>query len=95
MGDEHLQAIRDANVDATCWEESDRDTLRFTNEVIANVKASDATYDKIAARLNASQIAELLLVIGFYRALAVFTENAETPIDASVGRSALDTMQTS
>ena len=95
MGDEHLQAIRDANVDATCWEESDRDTLRFTNEVIANVKASDATYDKIAARLNASQIAAHLLVIGIYRALAVFTENAETPIDASVGRSALDTMQTS
>lgn len=95
MGDEHLQAIRDANVDAACWEESDRDTLQFTNEVIANVKASDAIYDKIASRLNASQIAELLLVIGFYRALAVFTENAETPIDASVGRSALDTMQTS
>lgn len=95
LEDAHLEAIRNADADAACWSDTDREVLRFTNEVIANVKATDATYEQLAKRLSASQMAELLLVIGFYRALAVFTENAETPIDASVGRQALDTMKVS
>jgi 4-carboxymuconolactone decarboxylase len=95
LGDAHLQAIRDADAEADCWEESDRDILRFTNEVIADVKASDATYQRVAKRHSPAEITELLLVIGFYRALATFTENAETPVDPSVGRQALDTMKTS
>ena len=55
--------------------------LRFTDEVVAGVKASDATFDGLRAALGDRRLAELTLVIGFYMMACRFLENFEVDIE--------------
>jgi len=56
--------------------------LHFTDEVVHDVKASDATFDAVLARLNERQVAELVLTIGYYMMVSRFLENFEVEIES-------------
>jgi len=53
----------------------------YTDEVVANVKASDALFDELLAQLDHRRMAELTLTIGFYMAVSRFLENFEVEIE--------------
>jgi alkylhydroperoxidase family enzyme len=55
--------------------------IRYTDEVVANVKASDALFDELLAQLDHRRVAELTLTIGFYMAVSRFLENFEVEIE--------------
>jgi alkylhydroperoxidase family enzyme len=55
--------------------------LRYTDEVVAHVKASDATFDSLRIALGNRRLAELTLVIGFYMMACRFLENFEIDIE--------------
>jgi alkylhydroperoxidase family enzyme len=55
--------------------------IRYTDEVVANVKASDALFDELLAQLDHRRMAELTLTIGFYMAVSRFLENFEVEIE--------------
>lgn len=68
--------------EAPVFTELERAVLRFTDEVVRDVKASDATFEAVAARLSHRALAELLMTIGFYMMVCRFLENLEIEIEA-------------
>lgn len=67
--------------DAAAFSGLERAVLRFTDEVVKEVKASDAAYEAVAKHLSHREIAELLLTIGFYMMVSRFLENLEVEIE--------------
>lgn len=67
--------------DAAAFSGLERAILRFTDEVVKAVKASDAAYEAVAKHLSHREIAELLLTIGFYMMVSRFLENLEVEIE--------------
>lgn len=57
--------------------------LRFTDEVVRNVKAPDALFHELLSQLNNRQITELVLTIGFYMMVSRFLENLEVEIESA------------
>lgn len=81
MPAEKIAALKEGP-DAPVFDELERLVLRFTDEVVKNVKASDATFDALAARLSHRELCELVLTIGYYQMTCAFLENFEIPIEA-------------
>jgi 4-carboxymuconolactone decarboxylase len=55
--------------------------LRFTDDVVRNVKAADGVFDDVAARLTNQQLTELLILIGYYMMVSRFLENTGVEIE--------------
>src|SRR6218665_2655710 len=55
--------------------------LEFTDQVVLHVKPPDAVFEALCARLPHGQVAELVLVIGFYMLVSLFLENFEVDIE--------------
>lgn len=71
----------EAGPEAPCFDDLERAVLRFTDDVVLNVKAGQALYDDVAARLSEQQCAELIVLIGFYMMVCRFLENLEVEIE--------------
>jgi 4-carboxymuconolactone decarboxylase len=67
--------------EATVYAPLEKLVLRFTDEVVRNVKAADALFNELLAHLNERQMAELVLTIGFYMMVSRFLENFEIEIE--------------
>lgn len=59
----------------------ERRVLRFTEEVLRNVKASEEAFEQLQAHFSHREIAELVLTIGFYMMVSRFLENFEVDIE--------------
>lgn len=80
MPAEKIAAIKDG-ADAPAFSDLDALVIRFTDEVVKNVKASDASFQALAARLSNRELCELILTIGYYQMVCAFLENLEIPIE--------------
>lgn len=64
------------------FDETETAVLRYTDDVVANVRASDATFDALSASMDHQQMVELTMGIGFYmmvsRLLNTFDVDLET-----------------
>ncbi len=58
--------------------------LRFADECLRDVRASDATFREARGRFSPRQLAELTLLVGFYMMTARFLETLEADIDPPV-----------
>ncbi len=76
-----IKALADGP-DSPEFDELETLVLRFTDEVVRNVKASDATFGALAERLSNRELCELVLTIGYYQMTCAFLENFEIPIEA-------------
>lgn len=59
---------------ATCFDETQRAALAFTDEVVTLRRPTDATFNAIAAKLTPGALIELQLSIGFYIMTSKFLE---------------------
>jgi len=59
----------------------EKSILRFTDEVVRNVKAPDTLFAELAEQLGNRQMTELVLTIGFYMMVCRFLENFEVEIE--------------
>jgi alkylhydroperoxidase family enzyme len=59
---------------ATCFDETQRAALAFTDEVVTMRRPTDATFSAIAAKLTSGALIELQLSIGFYIMTSKFLE---------------------
>jgi alkylhydroperoxidase family enzyme len=80
MAEEKLAALKDGP-EAPVFTEIERDVLRFTDDVVKNVRASDETYGAVARRLDANQIIELTVTIGYYMMVSRFLETMGVEIE--------------
>lgn len=80
MSEELLAGIR-RGADATVFDDAQREVMRFTDDVVANVRASDDTFEPLQARLSAQELQELVITIGFYMAVSRYLETFGVDIE--------------
>ena len=80
ISDELIQAIR-AGADDPAFDDLQRLVVRYTDDVVANVRASDDTFDALAARLSVQELQELTVTIGFYMCVSRFLETFGVDIE--------------
>lgn len=80
MDDALLAAVK-TGADAESLSPQQALVIRYTDDVIANVKAGDALFREVVKTFGENGAAELTLVIGFYAMVCRFLENMEIPIE--------------
>jgi alkylhydroperoxidase family enzyme len=76
VADEKIAALRDATIEAPCFTDHEKAVLRFTDDVVRNIKASDKTLKAVQAFLSPGAVVELTLTIGYYMMVCRFLETA-------------------
>ena len=85
MNDAKIAAIHEGP-DAAAFSEVEKEVMRYTDDVVKNVRASDATFNALAKRLSHQEMQELTLTIGYYMMVSRFLETFDVDIeDAPVG----------
>ena len=83
--DAQIVALRANDGAAFCFSPAERAALRFTREVVMDVKASEATLATARKHLGDREIVELIVLAGFYTMLARLTESLGVENDPSLG----------
>jgi 4-carboxymuconolactone decarboxylase len=73
----------DAGPDAPVFDELQRLVMAFTDDLVNNVRASDATFDPLCKALGYKQIQELVITIGYYMMVSTFLETFDVDIESS------------
>jgi 4-carboxymuconolactone decarboxylase len=81
MSESLLAAIR-RGPDEPALDELPRLVMRFTDDVVRNVRASDDTFQPLAARLSLQELQELTVTIGYYMTACRFLETFDVDIEA-------------
>jgi alkylhydroperoxidase family enzyme len=79
--DEDVAAVERGEVDAGCLGADVSAALRFTTEVVRDVRASDEALAAVREHLSPREVVELLLVIGQYMMVARVAETTGIEID--------------
>jgi len=74
VAEEKIAALRDGTVEAPAFTDQDKAVLRFTDDVVRSIKASDKTFKAIQAFLGPGALVELTLTIGYYMMVCRFLE---------------------
>jgi alkylhydroperoxidase family enzyme len=85
VSDAQIEALGRGDVEADCFDPLERAVLRFTDEVVKDVGASQATFAAAAEHLSHREIVELILAIGFYMTVARLMQTAEIDLEPPSG----------
>ena len=80
MSDELIAAIHEGP-DAAVFDTAQREVMRYTDEVVRDVKASDETFEALRSRLSLQELEELTITIGFYMAVSRYLETFGVDIE--------------
>jgi 4-carboxymuconolactone decarboxylase len=80
MSDELIAAIH-AGPDGPVFDDLQRLVMRFTDDVVANVRASDGTFTPLRERLALQELQELTMTIGYYMTVSRFLETFGVDIE--------------
>lgn len=80
MSDAQIDAVPDGEA-SEVFDDRQKLAIRMTDEVLANVRMRDATFEAAAAAFSHRELTELLLVIGFYAMIAGVLENLQIEIE--------------
>ena len=82
---EQIAAIEGASTEVDCFSPQEKALLRFSREVIRNVKASEDSVALASRYFSPQEIVEIILTCGFYMTMARLTETTRTDIDPPEG----------
>ncbi len=88
MSDTLIAAIREG-ADASAFDDLQAMVMRFTDDVVHNVRASDATFDPLHKRLSVKALSELTMAIGFYMMVSRFLETFDVDLETDPDGNAL------
>lgn len=80
MSDDKIAALEN-DPDSDVFSPLEKLVIRYTDDVVTNVKASTELFDSLQAQLDIRRMAELTLTIGFYMTVSRFLENFEVDIE--------------
>ena len=84
MDDAKIAAIHEGP-DARAFSDLERLVMRYTDDVVANVRASDATFAPLSKVFSYKEMQELTITIGYYMMVSRFLETFDVDIeDAAV-----------
>jgi alkylhydroperoxidase family enzyme len=88
-----VAALEKGEIDAACFDALERSVLRFTTEVLRDVRASDATFADHAGRVSAREVVELILTVGYYMMIARLLESTAVDLDPPAGTKVVDALR--
>jgi len=74
VAEEKIAALRDATIEAPVFTDQEKAVLRFTDDVVRNIKATDKTLKPVQAFLSPGALVELTLTVGYYMMVCRFLE---------------------
>ncbi|HUZ12169.1 MAG TPA: carboxymuconolactone decarboxylase family protein [Caulobacteraceae bacterium] len=80
MSDALITAIHEGP-GAPALDEAQALVIAFTDDVVANVRAGDATFEPLKARLSLKALQELTITIGYYMLVSRFLETFDVDIE--------------
>ena len=80
MSEDLIEAVK-RGPDAEGLTEEQKLTLAYVDDLVANVKAGDATFKPALAHFGAEQLQELTLITGYYMMVCRFLETFEVDIE--------------
>jgi len=83
--DRQIAALEARDENASCFDAREKAALRFTREVVLDVRASQAAVAEAAKHLSEREIVELIIMTGFYVMLARLTETLGVETDPPLG----------
>ena len=83
LTDAQINAGREGGDQAARLGEAGQAVLAFTDDVVRNVRASDATLAAVRAHLPDAEVIDLILVIGAYMLVSRFLETTGVDLDAA------------
>jgi alkylhydroperoxidase family enzyme len=93
VSEEQVKALAAGDTTADCFEGRDQLVLRFTDEIMHDVRASDATFAAMAEQFPPREIVELILAVGFYMLVARLLETTAVDMDLAAGTAVVDAMK--
>lgn len=88
--DEQIAALEAGETAAACFSGVEAAALRFAEEAASDCRVGDETFAAAHEHLDAEQIVELIVIVGFYRMVAMLTEITDIEIDSSAGAAIID-----
>ncbi len=85
MSEALITAIH-AGADAAAFDDLQRMVMRYTDDVLKNVRASDQTFVPLAKQLSLQEMQELTVTIGYYMMVSRFLETFDVDIEAPGGK---------
>ena len=80
MSDAIIAAIHEGP-DAPAFDEAQREVMAFTDDVVSNVRASDATFEPLRTRWGDQALQELTITIGYYMMVSRYLETFDVDIE--------------
>jgi alkylhydroperoxidase family enzyme len=80
MSDALIRGIH-AGPDDAAFNEVQRSVMRYTDDVVRNVRASDATFKPLSEKLSLQEMQELTVTIGYYMMVSRFLETFDVDIE--------------
>jgi len=84
VADDKIAALRDATIEAPAFSDNEKAVLRFTDDVVRNVRASDKNLKAVQAFLSQGAVVELTLTVGYYMMVCRLLET--TGVDGEDGQ---------
>ena len=81
IGEELIAAVREGP-EAPAFDDLQRLVVAYTDDLVHNVRAADATFEPLRERLARRELQELTVTIGFYGAVARYLETFGVDIEA-------------
>ncbi len=81
VSDEKLAALR-VGPGSSAFDDRERSVLEFTDELVDSVKVTRESFDRVAAFLDACEIQELIIAIGYYSLVGRYLETLEVDLES-------------
>lgn len=91
--DKQVAALDAGNATAACFDIRDQLVLRFTDELVRDVRASDRTFKEMTAHFPPREIVELILAVGFYMMIARLLETTAVDLEDDAGTAIVDALK--
>ena len=82
LNDEQIAAIKAGDANSDALDAAERAVLAFVEDVILNVRASDATLSAVRKHLGDAEVLDLILVTGYYMTISRLLETTGVELDA-------------
>ncbi len=87
---EALLAAIHAGPEAPAFDDLQRRVMAFTDDVVANVRASDATFGALSGTFTHREMQELVVTIGYYMMVSRFLETFDVDLEAAPDETRFD-----
>lgn len=82
MDDAKIAAIHEGP-EAAAFSDLEKMVMRFTDDVVANVRASDETFKPLQEKLSLQELQELTITVGYYMMVSRFLETFDVDIEGA------------